>query len=239
MKQRQRMRQTQFTILLIAALILLAGFAVLTLARPAPPPPAAATVAARPADPGAAAPTLTPSATAQPADPTAATPTFTPSATARPAATAGAAATTAPLARSATPAVRPTATPRSTATPTVRSTATPTRRPAASPTPGGLRIATPLPGDRLATIRLDRLPKEAHDTIRLIARNGPFPYRQDGVVFENREGRLPRKPSGYYHEYTVVTPGSPDRGARRLVRGSQEELFYTDDHYDSFRRVIP
>jgi guanyl-specific ribonuclease Sa len=218
---KQRTRQSQLITLLIIALILLAGFALLTLARPAPPPPAAAPVAARPTDPAAAAPT------------------FTPSATARPAATAGAVATTAPPARSATPTARPTATPRVTATPTVRATATPTPRFTASPTPGGLRIATPLPGDRLPTIRLDRLPKEAHDTIRLIARNGPFPYRQDGVVFENREGRLPRKPGGYYREYTVVTPGSPDRGARRLVRGSQEELFYTDDHYDSFRRVIP
>jgi guanyl-specific ribonuclease Sa len=218
---KQRTRQSQLITLLIIALLLLAGFALLTLTRPVAPPPAAATVAARPADPATAAPT------------------FTPRATARPAATTGAAATTASPARSATPTARPTATPRVTATPTVRATATPTPRFTASPTPGGLRIATPLPGDRLATIRLDRLPKEAHDTIRLIARNGPFPYRQDGVVFENREGRLPRKPGGYYREYTVVTPGSSDRGARRLVRGSQEELFYTDDHYDSFRRVIP
>jgi ribonuclease T1 len=225
---KQRTRQSRLIFLLIVALILLAGFAVLTLARPSwmprpwtprpSPPPATTTVAARPADPGAAAPTLTPSATPQEA------------------ASAGTAIVTAQPARAtATPTARPTATPRITATPT----ATATRRPTASPTPGGLPIATPLPGDRLATIRLDRLPKEAHDTIRLIARGGPFPYRQDGVVFENREGRLPRKPSGYYHEYTVVTPGSPDRGARRLVRGSQEELFYTDDHYDSFRRVIP
>ncbi len=108
-----------------------------------------------------------------------------------------------------------------------------------SPAPGGLLIATPLPGDPMRTIRLDQLPAEAHDTLRLIAAGGPFPYRQDGVVFENREGRLPRKPAGYYREYTVVTPGSADRGARRLVRGNQGELYYTDDHYNSFRRVIP
>ncbi|MGC8780905.1 MAG: ribonuclease domain-containing protein [Anaerolineae bacterium] len=114
-----------------------------------------------------------------------------------------------------------------------------TSRPAATPTAGGLTIATPLPGDRMRTIRLDQLPAEAHETIGLIARGGPFPYRQDGVVFENREGRLPRKPAGYYREYTVVTPGSADRGARRLVRGEQGELYYTDDHYASFRRVVP
>jgi len=207
MKQPGRKPQSQLIFLFLVALILLAGLAALTLARPTPPPPAAAPVA----------PTTTPAVAAQPA------------------------ATAAPARATATPAARATGTPRSTATPTVRAaaTATPTRRPTASPTPGGLPIATPLPGDRLPTIRLDRLPKEAQDTIRLIASAGPFPYRQDGVVFENREGQLPRKPNGYYHEYTVVTPGSPDRGARRLVRGSQDELFYTDDHYSSFRRVIP
>jgi ribonuclease T1 len=109
----------------------------------------------------------------------------------------------------------------------------------AAPISGGLTIATPPPGDRMATVQQDRLPPEAQDTIRLIARNGPFPYRQDGVVFENRERLLPAKATGYYHEYTVKTPGSPDRGARRLIRGGQNELYYTDDHYDSFRRVIP
>lgn len=125
-----------------------------------------------------------------------------------------------------------------TATPS-RPSATPTARPTATSSTGGLVIATPLPGDRMRTIRLEQLPAEAHETIRLIARGGPFPYRQDGAVFENREGRLPRKPAGYYREYTVITPGSPDRGARRLVRGEQGELYYTDDHYNTFRRVIP
>ena len=133
-----------------------------------------------------------------------------------------------------------------TATPQARPTATPTTPqpspvagPTAAPIPGGLAIATPPPGDRMPTVKIDRLPPEALDTMRLIARNGPFPYRQDGVVFENRERLLPAKATGYYHEYTVKTPGSPDRGARRLIRGGQNELYYTDDHYDSFRRVIP
>ena len=133
--------------------------------------------------------------------------------------------------------------PAATSTPQARPTATPTRAPVAGPTtapiPGGLTIATPPPGDRMPAVKIDRLPPEALDTMRLIARNGPFPYRQDGVVFENRERLLPAKATGYYREYTVKTPGSPDRGARRLVRGGQNELYYTDDHYDSFRRVIP
>lgn len=135
----------------------------------------------------------------------------------------------------------PTATARQATATSSRPAATPTARPAATATSaaGGLVIATPLPGDRMRTIRLEQLPAEAHETIRLIARGGPFPYRQDGAVFENREGRLPRKPTGYYREYTVITPGSADRGARRLVRGEQGELYYTDDHYNSFRRVIP
>jgi guanyl-specific ribonuclease Sa len=84
----------------------------------------------------------------------------------------------------------------------------------------------------------DFLPKEAIATLRLIERGGPYPYRQDDGVFQNRERRLPPQPRGYYREYTVKTPGSPDRGARRIVAGEQPpvEFFYTDDHYRSFRR---
>lgn len=82
------------------------------------------------------------------------------------------------------------------------------------------------------------LPAEAHDVLRRIARGGPFAYRQDGRVFHNRERRLPPQPRGYYREYTVATPGSPDRGPRRIVTGGQppQEYWYTDDHYRSFRR---
>jgi ribonuclease T1 len=96
----------------------------------------------------------------------------------------------------------------------------------------------PTPSDGLATIALAKLPPEARETIRLIQRGGPFPYRQDGVTFQNREGRLPKRPSGYYKEYTVITPGSPDRGARRVISGEGGELYYTDDHYDTFKRVM-
>lgn len=85
------------------------------------------------------------------------------------------------------------------------------------------------------------LPAEAIDTLRLIERGGPYPYRQDDGVFGNREGRLPRQSRGYYREYTVETPGSRDRGARRIIAGGRPpvEYFYTDDHYDSFRRFTP
>lgn len=82
---------------------------------------------------------------------------------------------------------------------------------------------------------LSKLPAEAGKTWKLIEANGPFPYpRNDGVTFQNREKRLPAKNSGYYKEYTVPTPGSADRGARRLVTGSEKEVFYTGDHYSSF-----
>lgn len=74
-------------------------------------------------------------------------------------------------------------------------------------------------------------------TLALIDAGGPFPYRQDGTVFSNREHLLPAEAHGYYHEYTVPTPGSPDRGARRIVMGSQGEAYYTDDHYRSFWRI--
>jgi ribonuclease T1 len=83
----------------------------------------------------------------------------------------------------------------------------------------------------------DFLPAEARDTLALIVAGGPFPHPQDGGVFGNREKRLPAKPRGYYHEYTVDTPGLSHRGARRIITGGQppEMYYYTDDHYDSFR----
>ena len=126
-----------------------------------------------------------------------------------------------------------------------RATLTPTRRaPRKTPTPTvrSTRRATPTPktqsGSGLATVRYQDLPRQAQDTIRLIDKGGPFPFDRDGITFQNREGILPKKPNGYYHEYTVVTPGSSDRGARRIIAGDLGELYYTDDHYDSFREVI-
>lgn len=86
-------------------------------------------------------------------------------------------------------------------------------------------------------VPLSSLPPQATDTVDLIRAGGPFPYPQDGTVFSNREAILPACYSGYYHEYTVKTPGSPDRGARRVVTGDAGEYFYTDDHYASFELV--
>ncbi|MGH8037874.1 MAG: ribonuclease domain-containing protein [Stenotrophomonas sp.] len=81
------------------------------------------------------------------------------------------------------------------------------------------------------------LPTEARQTIVLIQRGGPYPHRQDGGVFSNREQRLPERPRGYYREYTVDTPGAGNRGARRIVTGGNPPTgwFYTDDHYETFR----
>lgn len=81
---------------------------------------------------------------------------------------------------------------------------------------------------------LGDLPPEASDTYELIQSDGPYPYPEDDTVFQNREGLLPDCEEGYYREYTVETPGSDDRGARRIVAGSDGEHFYTDDHYESF-----
>ncbi|MFH8790636.1 ribonuclease domain-containing protein [Streptomyces roseoverticillatus] len=82
------------------------------------------------------------------------------------------------------------------------------------------------------------LPSQADDTLRLIDAGGPFPYPKDGTVFSNREGVLPKQSSGYYHEYTVKTPGSPDRGARRIVAGQRDhEDYYTGDHYATFNLI--
>lgn len=85
----------------------------------------------------------------------------------------------------------------------------------------------------------DALPREAIATLDLIRAGGPFPYRQDGGVFQNRERLLPQAPSGHYREYTVPTPGARDRGPRRIVTGGDPPVawYYTGDHYRSFRAV--
>ncbi|MBU6270770.1 MAG: ribonuclease [Betaproteobacteria bacterium] len=92
-----------------------------------------------------------------------------------------------------------------------------------------------------ASIALAELPPEARVTLALIRAGGPFPYDKDGTVFGNREGLLPRQARGYYTEYTVRTPGSRDRGARRIVAGGDPrrsgEYWYTGDHYRSFQRI--
>lgn len=87
-------------------------------------------------------------------------------------------------------------------------------------------------------VKVSELPAQARETLALIKAGGPFPYARDGVVFNNREGLLPKRERGYYREYTVKTPASKDRGARRIVAGRAGELYYTHDHYRSFRRII-
>jgi guanyl-specific ribonuclease Sa len=94
------------------------------------------------------------------------------------------------------------------------------------------------PVSGLPWIAESALPPEAHQTLALIERGGPFPYpRNDDQTFQNREGLLPSHRRGYYREFTVETPGSDDRGARRIVTGEGGEKYWTDDHYDSFLRI--
>lgn len=110
---------------------------------------------------------------------------------------------------------------------------------------GGTAAREERRADATAEIALSALPREARETLALIRRGGPFPYRKDGSVFQNRERRLPAKPRGYYTEYTVRTPGSRDRGPRRIVAGrgaggdpaTGGEYWYTEDHYETFRRI--
>ena len=102
---------------------------------------------------------------------------------------------------------------------------------AGSPTLAG---ASTDPVSGLPVVQLADLPPEAAATLALIDAGGPFPNRQDGATFQNRERILPAQPKGYYREYTVPTPGSDDRGARRIVTGRDGELYWTADHYDSF-----
>ena len=102
------------------------------------------------------------------------------------------------------------------------------------------RTTQPTPG----SVALATLPQQAQTTHQLILRGGPFPYSKDGTVFGNRERLLPAKARGHYREYTVKTPGSRDRGARRIICGGKpptqpEACFYTDDHYASFKQIAP
>ena len=95
----------------------------------------------------------------------------------------------------------------------------------------------PAPRAAVAEVELATLPPEARDTLERIRKGGPHPYAKDGAVFGNREGVLPRQKRGYYREYTVKTPHERTRGARRIIAGSAGEIYYTDDHYNHFRRI--
>ncbi|MFI6876522.1 ribonuclease [Streptomyces sp. NPDC050400] len=109
---------------------------------------------------------------------------------------------------------------------------------AAQAAPAPVAASSTLSAAAVGDICYSALPSQAHDTLDLIAAGGPFPYEQDGTVFQNREGVLPSQSTGYYHEYTVITPGSSDRGARRIVTGeATQEDYYTSDHYASFDLV--
>jgi ribonuclease T1 len=106
------------------------------------------------------------------------------------------------------------------------------------PNTGSTASTSATPSSGLPTITVAALPAQARSVLVLIDAGGPFPYKQDDTVFSNFEGLLPKHASGYYHEYTVVTPGSPDRGTRRLIAGHDGDIYYTSDHYASFRQVI-
>ena len=90
---------------------------------------------------------------------------------------------------------------------------------------------------KVGVISVADLPPEGRRTLKLIKKGGPFPYRKDGTTFQNREQRLPRVPRKYYKEYTVKTPGVRHRGAKRIVAGARGEYYYTDDHYNTFKRI--
>ncbi|MFF7728162.1 ribonuclease domain-containing protein [Streptomyces sp. NPDC008001] len=110
----------------------------------------------------------------------------------------------------------------------------------ASGTGGASTAAPPAPSwaRGMKTVSRAKLPPEARQTLDLIDKGGPFPYDKDGTVFGNYENRLPKQSRGYYHEYTVPTPGSRTRGARRIIAGSHSERFYTSDHYETFEAVV-
>ncbi|MEO5320782.1 ribonuclease domain-containing protein [Arthrobacter sp. CC3] len=109
---------------------------------------------------------------------------------------------------------------------------------ASAPVRSTAASAPAVDGSGLEAVPASSLPPEARETLALIARGGPYPYSRDGAVFSNFERLLPRKPSGYYKEFTVRTPGESDRGARRIVVGESGDKYYTPDHYDSFFHIL-
>jgi len=90
----------------------------------------------------------------------------------------------------------------------------------------------------MSVIAASALPLEGRETLHLIKQGGPFLYARDGTIFSNFEKRLPKRERGYYHEFTVKTPGVRHRGARRIVCGQPVECYYSADHYRTFRRII-
>jgi hypothetical protein len=74
-------------------------------------------------------------------------------------------------------------------------------------------------------------------TIERIQKGIKFPHRNDGTIFKNREGVLPKKHSSYYREYVHPTPGIEGPGPQRVVVGENSEIFYTPDHYKTFNRI--
>lgn len=152
----------------------------------------------------------------------------------------------------------PAAVPEATPTPSARASggrasgpATPSPAAASTAAPSARRGQTPTVQsaedvDRASGLRwvdLADLPPEASETLAEIRQGPPFPTRKDGTTFGNRERVLPQQGAGYYHEFTVPTPRSSDRGARRIVTGgpaygtARGEFYYTDDHYASFERI--
>ncbi|MET3812461.1 ribonuclease domain-containing protein [Arthrobacter sp. UYEF3] len=109
--------------------------------------------------------------------------------------------------------------------------------PAASATAARTPAAGVVNPSRLTEIMASELPPEARQTLNLISKGGPYPYPRDNVPFGNFERILPQKPSGYYREFTVITPGESDRGARRIVVGGGSEKYFTADHYGSFKFI--
>jgi ribonuclease T1 len=103
--------------------------------------------------------------------------------------------------------------------------------------PGGATGAADSQPQEIAVVARQALPAEARHTLELIRKGGPYPFARDGVVFGNRERLLPPRARSYYREYTVATPGVAHRGPRRIVEGRGGELYYTEDHYRTFRRI--
>jgi ribonuclease T1 len=80
-------------------------------------------------------------------------------------------------------------------------------------------------------------PIDLTDTLERISAGEQLRFRNDGSVFGNRERRLPPRQARYYREWVHPTPELDGPGPQRVVTGEKGEIYYTHDHYRTFKKL--
>jgi len=74
-------------------------------------------------------------------------------------------------------------------------------------------------------------------TLERIDQGKKLSFPHDGTVFGNRERRLPRQARDHYREWVHPTKGLSGPGPQRVVTGQNREIYYTPDHYETFKKI--